>query len=156
MISKLRPLLAALVALLFYAITDILVWQRIFEANQMTGFASTYHTGWIVSLAGYATVGVIVMSDHWKDCVYFVAALLVGSFSGLEDILYYVLDGKPMPASLPWLAGNPLIYSSTRSGVISSVLFWTAVLVVLYAVLYLWHRGSAPGTTIGPNRVNYR
>ncbi len=156
MMSKLRPLLAALVALLFYGITDILVWQRIFEANQMTGFANSYHTGWIVSLAGYATVGVIVMSDHWKDCVYFVAALFIGAFSGLEDILYYVLDGKPMPASLPWLDGNPLIYSSTRSGVISSVFFWVAALVVLSVILFVWRRRIAPGTTVGSNRVNYR
>ncbi len=33
--KKLRPLIAALMALGFYTITDILVWQRIFEVNQL-------------------------------------------------------------------------------------------------------------------------
>ncbi len=154
--SKLRPLLAAVVALLFYAVTDILVWQRIFEANQMIGYASSYHTGWVVSLAGYATVGIVLLSGSWKDCVYFLAALVIGAFSGLEDVLYYVLDGKPMPASLPWLDGNPLIYASSRAGVISSVLFWSAALIILYVVLYLWRRRPARGTGIESRGGSYR
>lgn len=139
---RVRPLLAAVVGLLFYAVTDILVWQRIFEANKMIGFADAYHTGWLVSLAGYATIGVIVMSGQWKDCLYFLAALAVGAFSGLEDVLYYILDGKPIPASLPWLSGNPLIYASSRTGLISSVVFWLVALAFLYVALYIWHRGG--------------
>ncbi len=148
--SRLRPLLAAVVALVFYSVTDILVWQRIFEANQMIGFAGAYHTGWVVSLAGYATVGVIVMSGHWKDCLYFLAALAVGAFSGLEDVLYYVLDGKPIPATLPWLSGNPLIYASSRVGLISSVVFWLFALLALYVALYVWRRGPRHSTNILP------
>lgn len=136
--NKLRPLLAALVALLFYSVTDILVWQRIFEANQLIGYARTYHAGWFFSLAGYATVGLIVMSDHWKDCLFFLAALIIGAYSGLEDVLYYVLDGKPMPNSLPWLSGNPMmIYGSSRAGVIFAVVMWLALLGLLYVALYL-------------------
>lgn len=131
--------------ILFYAVTDILVWQRIFEANQMVGYAGAYHTGWVVSLAGYATVGTILMWDRWKDCLYFVVALGVGSFSGLEDILYYVLDGKSIPASLPWLASNPFIYAQSRTGLITSVLFWTLTLAALYAFLFVWRR--SPGRT---------
>ncbi len=146
-----RPLGAAVVALLFYAITDILVWQRIFEANRMVGFADAYHAGWLVSLAGYATVGVIVMSDNWKDCLYFLAALSVGAFSGLEDVLYYVLDGKPIPASLPWLSRNPLIYASSRTGLISSVAFWLLALAILYVILYIWRRDPGRLTRIGSN-----
>lgn len=142
--SKIRPMLAALIALGFYTVTDILVWQRIFEANQLVEFAGTYHAGWFVSLAGYATVGVIVMSDRWKDCLFFLSALVVGAYSGLEDILYYLLDGKPIPASLPWLEGNPLIHSVSRQGLISSVAFWLVALVVLYAVLYLRRRKPRP------------
>ncbi len=147
---RLRPLLAAVVALLFYAVTDILVWQRIFEANRMVGFANAYHTGWLVSLAGYGTVGLIVMSGRWKDCLYFLSALAVGAFSGLEDVLYYVLDGKPIPASLPWLSGNPFIYESSRVGLISSTAFWLVALIALYLILYVWRRGPRPATPIGP------
>ena len=140
--KKLRPLIAALMAHGFYTITDILVWQRIFESNQLVMFANTYHAGWFVSLAGYAMVGVVVMSDKLKDCLFFLVALFIGAYSGLEDILYYVLDRKPVPESLPWLEHNPLIRGTGRADLILSVVFWLAVLIALYAVLYLG-RGHA-------------
>jgi hypothetical protein len=136
--KKYRPTIAAALALIFYTFADILIWQRIFETNQMIEYASIYHTGWFVSLAGYAILGVVLLWGSWKDCVYYLISLFVGAFSGLEDVLYYILDGKPMPASLPWLDGNPMIYHVSRTGVIWSVIFWMLTLVVLYAVLYQW------------------
>lgn len=136
--NKYRPIFASLIALLFYTGTDILVWQRIFETNKLIDFASTYHTGWFVSLAGYATVGVLLMWGAWRDCIYFLASLFVGAFSGLEDLLYYILDRKPIPASLPWLGSNPMIHSVSRAGVIGSVVFWISMLIILYIALYLW------------------
>ena len=153
---RLRALIAAVTGLLFYSVTDILVWQRIFEANQMVGYANSYHVGWLVSLVGYAAIGVIVMSDRWKDCLYFLTALFIGAFCGLEDLLYYVLDGKPVPASLPWLDGNPLIYQSTRLGLISSVLFWLAALAILYVALRLWRRWPAEKTAMATRSLKYR
>jgi hypothetical protein len=135
--KKLRPILTALVALLFYTITDILIWQRIFEANQMVEYADMYHTGWFVTLAGYALLGTIFLWGAWKDCLFFLVTLFIGAFSGLEDVLYYVLDGRGMPEALPWLNSNPLIYGNSRATLIGSVLFWMAVLVVLYFMLYL-------------------
>jgi hypothetical protein len=135
-----RPIITALIALLFYTITDILIWQRIFEANQMTYFADTYHTGWFVTLAGYALMGLVFMWGSWKECLYFLTALFVGAFSGLEDVLYYVLDGKLMPAYLPWLYRNPLIFETTRGGVLFSVLFWLVGLVILYFFLFVWRK----------------
>lgn len=134
--NKHRPILAAAMALLFYTLADILIWQRIFETNQMIEYASIYHTGWFVSLAGYAIIGIILMWGEWKNCLYFLTSLFVGAFSGLEDVLYYLLDGKPMPDMLPWLEGNPLIYHVSRAGVIGSVAFWLTALFVLYLVLY--------------------
>ncbi len=136
--KKYRPVLAAIIALLFYTVTDILVWQRIFEANQMIQHANTYHTGWFVSLAGYATIGIILLWDKWKDCLYFAASLFIGAFCGLEDVLYYLLDRKPIPANLPWLSSNPMIYQDSRTGLIYSVMFWIMILVVLYFFLYKW------------------
>ena len=135
--KKIRPIIAAIIAIFFYTFTDILVWQRVFEANKLVAYADAYHTGWFVTLAGYATIGIILMWDMWKECLYFLLALFVGAFSGLEDILYYVLDKRPMPASLPWLKDNPMIYTSSRTGVISSVLFWMGTLVILYMMLFL-------------------
>jgi len=58
----------------------------------------------------------------------------------LEDILYYLLDGKAMPDMLPWLEDNPMIFHVSREGVIGSVSVWLAVLVVLYLVLYQWRK----------------
>ena len=135
---KYRPVLAAALALLFYTFADILIWQRIFETNQMVQYADIYHTGWFVSLAGYAILGVVLMWDAWRDVVYFLISLFVGAFSGLEDVLYYILDRKPMPDTLPWLEGNPMILHVSRLGVIGSVIFWLIALIVLYLVLYQW------------------
>jgi len=137
-LKKYRPVLATIIALLFYTGTDILVWQRIFEANQMIEYADVYHTGWFISLAGYAVMGLLLMWDSWKDCLYFIISLFVTAFSGLEDMLYYLLDGKPIPDALPWLDNNPMIHHSSRFGLISSVIFWLLILVALYFLLYKW------------------
>lgn len=137
--QKYRTVIATLIALFFYTITDILIWQRIFEANNMVGYANLYHTGWFVTLAGYAIMGTILLWGSWKDCLYFVTSLFVAAFSGLEDVLYYLLDHKPMPEALPWLDTNPMIYHATREGVIVSVIFWLSALVILYFFLY-WRR----------------
>lgn len=156
-----RPIVTAAIAILFYTVTDILVWQRIFEANQMTHYANTYHTGWFVTLAGYALMGLIFMWGSWKECMYFLAALFIGAFSGLEDVLYYVLDGKHMPLYLPWLDRNPLIFDTTREGVLISMSFWLVALVILYVVLFVSRKeqplpakteviGSEPAQSLQP------
>lgn len=137
---KIRPVLAVALALFFYTVTDILVWQRIFEYHRLVEYADMYHTGWFVSLAGYATIGLVLLWGQWKDCVYYLVSLAIGAFSGLEDVLYYVLDGKPLPASLPWLGSNPMIGSVSRSGVLMSVFFWLAILLLLYVGLYWLER----------------
>jgi hypothetical protein len=83
-------------------------------------------------------MGTILLWGSWKDCLYFVTSLFVAAFSGLEDLLYYALDRKPMPDALPWLDANPLIYQASRQGVIASVIFWLMALVILYFYLYWW------------------
>jgi hypothetical protein len=138
-----RTVIATIIALFFYTVTDILIWQRIFETNNMVEYADIYHTGWFVTLTGYAVMGTILLWGSWKDCLYFVTSLFVAAFSGLEDVLYYALDRKPMPEALPWLDGNPMIYHSTREGVIFSVIFWLFALTVLYYFLY-WQRNKVP------------
>ena len=70
--KKIRPIIAAIIAIFFYTFTDILVWQRVFEANKLVAYADAYHTGWFVTLAGYATIGIILMWDMWKECLYFL------------------------------------------------------------------------------------
>lgn len=142
--KKFRPVIAAALALIFYTFADILIWQRIFETNQMVQYASIYHTGWFVSLAGYAILGVVLMWGAWKDCLYYLISLFVGAFSGLEDVLYYILDGKPMPESLPWLEDNPMIFHVSREGVLGSASLWMMTLAILYIVLYQWRTKTRP------------
>jgi hypothetical protein len=144
--KKYRPVIAAALALIFYTLADILIWQRIFETNQMIEYANVYHTGWFVSLAGYAILGVVFLWGDWRDCVYYLVSLFVGAFSGLEDVLYYLLDGKAMPESLPWLAGNPMILHASREGVIGSVSLWLIGLVILYLALYHWRAKARSGS----------
>lgn len=139
--KKYRPVFAAAMALLFYTFADILIWQRIFETNQMIQYADIYHRGWFVSLAGYAIIGIILMWDSWRDVLYYLTALFVGAFSGLEDVMYYLLDWKPMPAALPWLDANPMIFHISRTGVIFSVVLWMTALALLYVALY-WRRNQ--------------
>ena len=148
--KKYRPVIAAAMALLFYTLADIFIWQRIFETNQMIQYADIYHRGWFVSLAGYAILGIILLWDSWKDVFYYLTALFVGAFSGLEDVLYYLLDWKPMPDALPWLDANPMIFHVSRTGVIFSVILWMMALVLLYLALY-W-RKTQPALQI--NRVS--
>jgi hypothetical protein len=142
--KNLRPLIAVLVALLFYTVTDILIWQRVFEANDLTQHAGTYHTGWFASLAGYGLLGLLLMWGAWKDVLFFVTSLFVLAFSGLEDVLYYVLDGKPLPEGLPWLDPNPMIFDVSRPGVIASVLFWVGAVAALYLMLYVRRSSAQP------------
>jgi hypothetical protein len=136
---KYRSIFATLIALFFYTVVDILIWQRVFEANNMVEYARIYHTGWFVSLAGYGLMGILLMWGAWKDCLFFITSLFVAAFSGLEDVLYYLLDRKPMPEALPWLDSNPMIYHVSRTGVLFSVLFWMVVLSIFYVWLY-WQR----------------
>jgi len=150
--KKYRPIIAAAMALLFYTFADILIWQRIFETNQMIQYADIYHRGWFVSLAGYAIIGIILMWDSWKDVLYYLTALFVGAFSGLEDVMYYLLDWKPMPDALPWLDANPMIFHISRTGVIFSVVLWMAALAMLYIALY-WRR-SQPQSALKTNQIS--
>ena len=150
--KNLKPPVAAFIAVLFYTITDILVWQRIFETNQMIEYAHVYHRGWFVSLSGYAILGVLFLWGAWKDCLYFLIALTVSAFSGLEDVLYYVLDGKAIPHALPWLDNNPMIFETTRTGVIGSVFFWVTCLVILHVILYWRNTPMLPGN--GGTRIS--
>lgn len=136
--EKIRPVIVATLALLFYTLTDILIWQRIFEANNLTQYANTYKTGWLVTLVGYGVLGSILMWGAWKDILYFLISLFVLAFSGLQDMLHYVLGGEPMPETLPWLDANPMIFEVSRTGALSSVLFWIAALVIFHVVLYRW------------------
>jgi hypothetical protein len=99
---------ALAVALFFYARMDILIWQRIFETHSLYDLGiGVYHWGWIQSLFGFMILGVLVCYPNLRQMFTFPLSLAILAFSGLEDILYYWLDGKALPTVLPWLDSNP-------------------------------------------------
>ena len=51
----------------------------------------------------------VLFSIDLRRMVTFPLSLGLLAFSGLEDILYYWLDGKSIPHFLPWLNSNPLL-----------------------------------------------
>jgi hypothetical protein len=124
---------ALVVALFFYARMDILIWQRIFETHALYELgAGAYHWGWIQSLFGFMILGVLVCYPNHRQMVTFPLSLAILAFSGLEDILYYWMDGKALPSVLPWLDRNPLLLKPvTVERILISAAFWLVFVIVL-------------------------
>ena len=124
---------ALAVAMFFYAKMDILIWQRIFETHELIEFGiGVYHWGWFQSLIGFMLLGVMICYPNLRRMISFPLFLSILAFSGLEDILYYWLDGKSIPAELPWLNANPLIMKPvTEKSLLLSAGFWLLVLAAL-------------------------
>jgi hypothetical protein len=125
--------LALAVALFFYTKMDILIWQRIFEEHKLIGLGiGIYHWGWFQSLLGFMALGILACYPDRRRMVTFPLSLAILAFSGLEDVLYYWLDGKTIPAELPWLNSNPLIFKPvTVNHLILSAVFWLLIVIGL-------------------------
>ena len=80
-------------------------------------------------------------NHHGLWALWYQGALYTLAFGGVEDILYYWLDGRPLPAALPWLDRSRLIFVRPLSGdvtnleVLASAAFWVAVWLSLLLVL---------------------
>lgn len=112
---------------------DILIWQRIFETHSLVDLGvGVYHWGWLQGLFGFMALGVILCYPSLRHMITFPISLAILAFSGLEDVLYYVMDGKSVPATLPWLNSNPLIFKPvTINNLVGSVLFWVVFVIAL-------------------------
>jgi hypothetical protein len=124
---------ALVIAIFFYTKIDILIWQRIFEEHRLTGLGiGVYHWGWLQSLFGFMTLGILACYPDWRRMVTFPISLAVLAFSGSEDVLYYWLDGKNIPPELPWLNSNPLILKPVTVGhLLISAVFWLLFVISL-------------------------
>src|SRR5437879_11805622 len=111
-----RVVSALLLALGFYALSDILLWQRIFEAHQLSMFDSQYQTGHVAILVGMMGVGAVLLLDAGVWALWYEGALYTIAFGGGEDVLYYWLAGKQIPAVLPWLDRSRLIFVRATAG----------------------------------------
>jgi hypothetical protein len=139
---ELKAALAVAVGLLTLAASDALIWGHIFEAQHMNHIASldrVYHVGYLAVLAGLIGVGMVALWSWWS--LWYAAALGTLAQSGLEDVLYYWLDRRPLPTALPWLdAQHPLIpfHPVTSDGLVLSVCLWLGFWAVTLMVLAWW------------------
>jgi len=138
---KRRALAALLIALGFYALSDILLWQRIFEAHQLSMFDPEYQTGHVAILVGMMGMGAVLLMDSGVWALWFEGALYTIAFGGGEDVLYYWLDGRQIPAVLPWLDRSRLIFVRPIAGDITSIellasaAFWLGAWLLLMFLL---------------------
>jgi hypothetical protein len=89
------------------------------------------------------TLGVVLFYPHVRRMIMFPLSLFILAFSGLEDILYYWLDGRVIPAMLPWLNKNPLIvHPISRTNLLLSASLWLCMVVLLEILgVYLDRQG---------------
>jgi hypothetical protein len=124
-------------AIVFYALSDILLWQRIFEEHGLYRFDGQYQTGHVAVLVGLIAVGMVLLYDAGPWAIWYGLALYTLAYSGLEDVLYYILDSRPIPNLLPWLDENRLILFKpvTHGGLLASSALWLSgwVAVLLLA-----------------------
>ena len=121
-----RIWIIVILELLLFALQDVMLWARIFEADQLWQYIGIYHQGWMVMLMAMALLPMFWLWPRWQQGLLHAAMLLSLAFGGLEDVLYYVLQAKPIPEGLPWLDAHPLILFSpvTYHNLIGSVVLW--------------------------------
>jgi hypothetical protein len=134
-----RFLLALPAVLIGWAWSDILIWQRIFEANHadhIQAFDRAYQAGHQFILVLLIAVVAIALWSRWS--LVFAAATWTLAYSGLADVLYYWLDGRALPAILPWLdTEHPFIlfHPVTGGSVVASSALWIAAWTLVLAGL---------------------
>lgn len=132
---QLKTALMVIVAFFFYAVIDILIWQRIFEVHNLIEIGvGVYHLGYFFVLLGFVVVGALALLPHVRHSLAYGISLLILAFSGWEDIMFYWLDGKAIQPLLPWLDKNPMIFFDpvTNVGVLISAFTWLAITSVFF------------------------
>jgi hypothetical protein len=152
-----RSGLAVVIALFSYTLADIMIWQRIFEAHNLAKFSYLYHPGWFIMLGGELALGALLLLPNWRAALFYIGGLLSAATCGLEDVLYYWFDGRPIPYRLPWLEANPWILFKpvTATNLLLSVSIW----VVLGSMLFVFcqrHESASTIRTVGPEGVPSR
>src|SRR2546421_12445171 len=139
--ARQRAVVALAIALGFYALSDILLWQRIFEANGLWMFDADYQTGHVAILIGMLGLGGVLLLDSGFWALWFGGALYTMAFGGVEDVMYYWLDGRSIPAVLPWLDRSRLVFIRPLGGDVTSVellasaAFWLGLWLAAWVVL---------------------
>jgi len=122
-----RKVAAALgVGLFFYALSDLLLWQRIFEAHDLFQYDRQYQSGHVTTLVAMIGVGVVLLWDLRLWALWYAAAFYTLTFSGLCDVLYYWLDHRAIPGAMPWLNDDPFVLFKPAGGwgLVASAVVW--------------------------------
>jgi hypothetical protein len=146
-------------ALVFYALSDILLWQRIFEQHGMYQFDGQYQTGHVCVLVGLIAIGVVLLYDAGLWAIWYGLAVYSLAYSGLEDVLYYLLDLRPVPSVLPWLNQNPYILFKpvTQLGLLASTAIWSIMWVLALALVpHTWRHVARRAARVVATRVPRR
>ncbi len=134
---RLKVVVSLVTGLVFYALSDVLLWQRIFEEHGLKQFDPAYQTGHREILLGMIAVGVILLWDAGAWAVAWALAFYTLAWGGVADLLYYVLDGRAIPTALPWLDDNRLmpLKPVTDTTLLINCGIWVALWLVAVVVL---------------------
>jgi hypothetical protein len=132
---KRKVVVALACGLFFYSLSDVLLWQRIFEAHDLFQFDAQYQNGHVITLIALIGVGVVMLWDVRLYALWYAGAFFSLAFGGVSDVLYYWIDHRVVPASMPWLNDNPFILFKPAGGwglAASSAIWVVAWLAILW------------------------
>lgn len=111
----------------------MLLWQQIFEANDLFQFDRQYQSGHVATLVALIGVAVILLWDARAWALWYTAAFYTLAMGGFCDVLYYWLDYRSIPAAMPWLNDNPLVLFKPAGGggLVASAAIWLVVWTVI-------------------------
>jgi hypothetical protein len=126
-----RAVAFAGLVVIIWSIQDIVVWQRFFEARGLWQFNDQYqfwHQAFLILL-----IAVGASQLRGRSVLLVVAATWTLAYGGLADVLYYLLDLKPIPTTLPWLDHGwnqfVLLHPVTTTNLLLSTLAWMGLWV---------------------------
>jgi hypothetical protein len=163
---KRKASLALAAGLLFYSLSDVLLWQRIFEQHDLFEYQRQFDSGHVTTLVGFMAVGIILLWDQRGWALWYAGAFYTLAFGGVGDVLYYWLDRRSIPGTMPWLDSNPFILFKPAGGfglVVSAMIWiaiWAAVIWVRPATRWLYdgigERSRQPSQTRSSGVVDDR
>jgi hypothetical protein len=91
---------------------------------------------------GLLSIGVAGLLPAGRDAVWFAVSFRLALMMGVEDLLYYWLDGRPLPTILPWLDEHPLIFFSpvTDASLLFNVFLWVMLTISFHYMLKRSHK----------------
>lgn len=146
---RFRIVLIAVVALALFAWQDVMLWDRTLRGN--LDYAGVYHDGWRVMRDALVIVGAALLWPRVAEMLFYAGTLFLFSVNGFVDLLYFWLDGKPLPAWLEWNcdAWHICALPGPLKGP-AAVVANVAVFALLWGMVW-W--GIAWAARVVPNRV---